>query len=277
MVRGVLERASLTVALAVSGCGLDSAGLAAGGAADAAVDGPAAGSPLDGATGGPKCQGLRGPSMVAIGSSGDCVDSTEVTNADYAAFLGAIEASGLPGEPAWCAYKTGFAPGVGWPYATGDESLPVVWVDWCDARLYCLWAGKRLCGGTGGQSNPVAGAADPAQSEWFAACSAGGTRAYPYGANYDQTACFSQQAPGTSPVAVATHPNCVGGYLGIYDMSGNAWEWEDSCDGYTGANDDCLIRGGGTSNDATGLTCATRVAVARNNATGDRGFRCCSP
>ncbi len=257
------------VACAAAGCGLDPAGLLSAGAnADAASDGAPAGS---------TCPAPRGPTMVRIGSSANCIDSTEVTNADYADFLAAIVANGLPGEPAECAYKTAFAPTNAWPPANGAGNLPVVWVDWCDARLYCLWAGKRLCGGTGGESNPTSAFSDPIASEWFAACSAGGSRSYPYGENYDQAACFSQQAAGTSPVAVASHPGCVGGYPGIYDMSGNAWEWEDSCDTYTGPGDNCLIRGGGTAQDATGLTCATKVAVARNDTTGDRGFRCCAP
>lgn len=279
VLRRVLEGALVAVvACETTGCGLDPAGrLAAGGDADAAVDAPVVGPPLDGAPAGSRCPGLHGPGMVPIGSSGNCIDSTEVTNADYAAFLAAIESTGLPGEPAWCAYKTAYVPANAWPYASGDDERPVVWVDWCDARLYCLWAGKRLCGGTGGQSNPVAAFADPAQSEWFAACSAGGTRAYPYGANYDESACFSQQPAGTLPAAVATHPGCVGGYPGLFDMSGNAWEWEDSCDVYTGPDDDCLFRGGGTSNDAAGLTCASKVAIARNDSTPDRGFRCCAP
>jgi formylglycine-generating enzyme required for sulfatase activity len=259
------------------GCGLDTQGLLQPGLVDDAGKPPGEGGFQDQGNPPPgTCTSAHGPAMVPYGSSGGCIDSTEVTNVDYAAFLTAIEASGLPSEPAWCEFKTGVEPAFEWPYAKGADNLPVVWVDWCDARLYCLWANKRLCGGTGGGSNPTSGSADPTQSQWYDACSAGGTRAYPYGTNYDQTACFSNQPQNTSPVAVATYANCVGGYPGIFDMSGNAWEWEDSCDVYIGANDQCLIRGGGTSETGATLTCATKVAVARSDATGDRGFRCCS-
>jgi sulfatase modifying factor 1 len=222
------------------------------------------------------CPSAEGATMVHAGSSGFCIDTTEVTNAEYAAFLDAVAAGDAPTQPAWCAFNASFVPGNAWPYATGADKLPVVWVNWCDADTYCKWAQKRLCGRIGGGSNPMGSSGDPAESEWFSACSANGTRGYPYGWTYDDMACFSNQTAGTAPVAVGSYPKCVGGYAGIFDMSGNAWEWEDSCNASTGAGDMCLIRGGGTANMAGGLDCSSNVAVPRDNRTGDRGFRCCS-
>lgn len=78
---------------------------------------------------------------VPVGSAGAyCMDATEVTNADYAAFLAANPPTS--GQVAWCAWNTSYLPPFGWP-ATGKENHPVVRVDWCDARAYCKWAGKR--------------------------------------------------------------------------------------------------------------------------------------
>ena len=50
-------------------------------------------------------------------------------------------------------------------------------------------------------------------------------------------------------------PTPAGGYGGAYDLSGNAYEWEDSCTGWTGDTDNCFIRGG------AGLSSATSQAV----------------
>ncbi|MDZ4063947.1 MAG: hypothetical protein U1E22_04685, partial [Coriobacteriia bacterium] len=36
----------------------------------------------------------------------------------------------------------------------------------------------------------------------------------------------------------------VSGYAGVYDLIGNAFEWEDSCDGNFGIIDSCRLRGG---------------------------------
>jgi sulfatase modifying factor 1 len=220
-----------------------------------------------------------GAGTVWAGSSGYCIDAAEVTNADYTAFLSALAKGSAVDQPPECAFNTSFVPDRDWPYATGLERVPVVWVNWCDAFAYCKWMGKRLCGLIGGGPSPVDGAADAKQSQWFSACSANGTFLFPYGPTYQPTACYANQPQGFAPSPVATHPGCWGGYLGIFDMSGNAWEWEDSCMKYTGNGSDdlCLIRGGGVSSTEPGLGCDSKVLVARKGTTGDRGFRCCSP
>jgi sulfatase modifying factor 1 len=215
-----------------------------------------------------------GPTMAPVGGAGFCIDTTEVTNAQYAAFLAGAHASK---PPAVCNVGKTYQPTNGWPYAAGADELPVVWIDWCDAYAYCQWAGKRLCGHIGGGSNPQSAVTDPTQSQWYRACSADGARAYPYGAAYQAGACYGAQGPGAQLMAVATHSGCVGGYPGIFDMSGSVWEWEDSCSAETGGNDYCQIRGGSLLQDSTGLGCQVGTVGVRSSATGDRGFRCCAP
>jgi formylglycine-generating enzyme required for sulfatase activity len=59
-------------------------------------------------------------------------------------------------------------------------------------------------------------------------------------------------------------------------MSGNAWEWENSCEGQTGASDKCRRRGGSVFNLVTSLDCATDDAPSRDTKTTGIGFRCCA-
>lgn len=221
------------------------------------------------------CPGTAGPTSVRIGAY--CIDTTEVTNAQYAQFLGA-DAGALPLPPAACAANATYVPGGGtWPPASGRDAYPVVAVDWCDAYVYCTWAGKRLCGAIGGGATPYASYADATASGWFAACSRAGALAYPYGATYVATACNGQDlGGGLRPVAsLAT---CVGADPSLYDMSGNVYEWEDSCDANAGTADHCHVRGGGYLTPGNlNLSCAGGgVSIARGDDTFlDVGFRCC--
>jgi formylglycine-generating enzyme required for sulfatase activity len=216
-----------------------------------------------------------------------CIDSTEVTNAHYTAFLAATgNGSQTSGQPAACSWNSTFLPGTDgapWPYAPGKGNRPVVNVDWCDARAYCNWAGKRLCGKIGGGSLTgwMAGV-DPPTSQWANACTHSWERTYPYGNAYKSTSC---NTGGTSEnekfiADVKSYPLCEGGYPGIFDMSGNVEEWIDACDKNTGATDGCASAG--TSAWLDGLTpgeitCADSLYSApRNNKWVMLGFRCCS-
>jgi len=69
----------------------------------------------------------------------------------------------------------------------------------------------------------------------------------------------------------------VSGYEGVYDLSGNAWEWEDSCDGTSGNNDVCRLRRGSFYGYVdTHLRCDDGTSYERGNPGDSVGFRCCS-
>ena len=91
-----------------------------------------------------------GPEMVRIdaGAGSYCIDTTEVTVANYNAF---IQATGGMSIDAPDVCNTA-APGPLADHAPSDQNLPVGDVGPCSAWSYCSWAGKRLCGmiGDGG-------------------------------------------------------------------------------------------------------------------------------
>src|SRR6185295_16488134 len=123
--------------------------------------------------------------------------------------------------------------------------FPVVCVDFCDAFAYCALVGKRVCGAIGGGRGRFGSATDATSSQWFAACSGGGKHAYPYGDTYEGSACNGIDKGGNL-VDTGSIATCVGGYPGLFDMSGNVYEWEDACTGEQGTTV-CHVRGGAAS------------------------------
>ncbi len=242
-------------------------------ALDAPKDAPAVEAGASGACqcGSPACGSCPTTVMVAAGGYG--IDATEVTNDAYAAYLATNPDPKK--QPLECAENTSLLPASGWPPAVGKGSDPVVHVDHCDARAYCKWAKKRLCGKIAGGILPYADFSDAKQSQWHNACSGGGTKTFPYGAQYAGSSCNGADYGASAPIAVGSASACEGGYPGLFDMSGNVWEWEDACNGTAGAADLCRIRGGSHAQNATALGCAADSALPRSGAGKSVGFRCC--
>jgi formylglycine-generating enzyme required for sulfatase activity len=219
------------------------------------------------------CAGTGGPPGVRVSTY--CIDSTEVTNHQYAAFL-ASQMAHTDNQPAVCAWNTTYVPTQDWPAAPGRDNMPVGWVDWCDALAFCKWAGKRMCGKIGGGSIGFSDFDKADLSQWYRACSKNGTLRYPYGQTVDTKACNTNAAGINHAVNVKELPGCEGGYPGLFDMVGNVEEWEDACTGTTGSNDTCRSRGLSYIYGSPDQGCALDDADTRSATFPDLGIRCCS-
>lgn len=223
------------------------------------------------------CPSGRGPEMVRIQASGTdfCIDSTEVTAAQYAEFVASPETK--PGPPD-CEWKgnTYNAP------VPLDPEHPVRSVDHCDARAFCVWAGKRLCAGVG--EAQVWSTSNALESEWLFACSHGGALEYPYGPGLQEGLCSflvpEDGAGGEGQGAVRrvdADAGCEGGFDGVFDMTGNVWEWIDSCDpGDAGPESDGCYFMGGAYGQPADTVCSYRSAFRRDRTEPDVGLRCCA-
>lgn len=223
-----------------------------------------------GACGTAGCGECPTPSMVDAG--GVLIDAHEVSAGAYASFLEVdFDTAVLPDG---CAWKQGFLP-EDWDPA-GDPTLPVVGVDWCDAMVYCSWAGQRLCGGVEGGPASWDDGADAMGDAWLFACSNAGALVYPYGNDFDPQACNGSEAMNDGPIAPGSLASCEGGVPGVFDMSGNVWEWTNACESEAGdAETSCRRRGGSYNSEADSLRCEVDSQRERGIRDEAVGFRCC--
>jgi formylglycine-generating enzyme required for sulfatase activity len=223
---------------------------------------------------------------VPVGTQAYCIDPTEVTIAQYDAFVAKVTPKSVvfPAQCKWKNAETSFAPA---PKPGGSMNTPVRNVDWCDAWAYCDYHEKRLCGAITSSTSskppaPFAQFDDPNVDQWRHACSYSASPAWPYGASADPSKCqTSDRVPDggvSSVVPVRSLTSCIGAPAelnALYDMSGNVAEWEDSCTGSSGTTDVCRVRGGSFRDRANNSSCGATATRNRGDRSDWVGFRCC--
>jgi formylglycine-generating enzyme len=231
-------------------------------------------------------EGLPGPSLAFIPhpQAPFCMDTTEVSQAQYAQFLADPKDKGTL-QPERCSGNDSFQPVQGSHNTHGgcdgekvyvykpekNGNLPIACIDWCDAATYCAWAGKHLCGGIGGGGLDYD--KDVMAGQWGYACSQGGKTAYSYGDTFQKGLCVDgTEKPGA--VGVSDRPACAGSeppFSEIKNLNGNILEFEDACDKFL-----CRIRG--LTNPLipeTQTRCDVAIGFATNYYSSTTGFRCC--
>lgn len=213
------------------------------------------------------------------------IDSKEVTRAEYEGWL--LTNPSITNQPTVCRpWNTTFAPT---PTCMAKSNVcsggncdnhPIVCVDWCDARAYCAAVGKHLCGRIGGGVLLASEMNDPNKAQWYRACSSGGTWSFPYGNTYAPNTCNGKEHNQGTTVPTGSMGQCqssTGGYHGVFDLSGNVFEWEDACEANTGQYDRCGVRGGGfTMPGPLYLTCHNPQQLNERRYFAENvGFRCC--
>lgn len=244
--------------------------------ADTAADAPAS----EVFVGGPKnqadCPIARGPKMKFLAAPEPfCIDETEVTDAQFNAFILASDKPKAPEIPAFCGEQLKTLRAL--EYST---TYAAVKVRWCDAYAYCRWAGKRLCGKHGGGAYSSEDSEASATSQWSYACR-GGIPGYMY--PYETSSWVSgkciDDASGVAtvqPVDASTWSGCHGSgeFSTLMHMAGNAREWEDACDAPIGASTSCRTRGGAFNSPWNQANCGSLPRL-NTNADATTGFRCC--
>ena len=191
-------------------------------------------------------------------------------------------------------------PGSSWthPGFAQKDNDPVVCVSWNDAKAYVKWLNGYL-------ELPDKPYRLPSESEWEYAARAGTSSAFFWGG--DSQCDYANGADATmkdSKIFSAgwNYAGCSDGFVytapvgsfkanawGLYDMSGNAWEWVEDCwhENYQNSpangsawleadKGDCAkrsVRGGSWNSDTPNLRSAIRNRLTADGANNIQGFR----
>lgn len=138
------------------------------------------------------------------------------------------------------------------PNISGE--LPLAGVTYDQAKELCKAYGKRL----------------PTAIEWALACGGAMEFPYPYGETYKKDACWMDRAYSAGPVLSGSMPQCVSQY-GIYDMTGNVWEWTET-EGFVAGTK--YVHGGSWLSFPSVATCTLMAWEPPEGGGKDYGFRC---
>lgn len=165
-----------------------------------------------------------------------------VTNRQYKQFLDANPQQKSPRH--WLRHT----------YPSGKEYHPVVNVTLEDALAFCFWIGARL----------------PTEEEWEKAARGTDGRMYPWGEPWeDRKYCNSREVDLQETTPVDHYPQGVSPY-GIWDLSGNVWEFTASMKDSTRV----VLRGGSWEFGAQNVRAANRYFHSITVCNDTIGFRC---
>lgn len=216
------------------------------------------------------------------------IGQTEVTNAQYAAF---VAAGGYEQQRYWtdAGWNWKMANGVMAPEDYNNfthANQPRIGVSWYEAVAYTHWLTERLrASGTIGQDEEIR---LPTEAEWEYAARGPANLTYPWGNDWDVmrlNAAGSADGYESITAPVGSYPQGAS-WVGALDMIGNVWEWtlseygdypHVSADGRKDISGDALrvLRGGSWYNDHNFARAADRNLSNPYNRDFSFGFRLC--
>lgn len=186
------------------------------------------------------------------------ISKYEITNYQFAEFLKAydsrvVKEGDFAGEPLYIECNWGIQHNVP---VKGFESHPAIYITWFGAQEYCKWIGGRL----------------PSEEEWEFAARGGiyGNRDnfYSGSMSLDSVGWYAGNSEGRPHPIGTLQPN----ELGLYDMSGNVWEWCSNTVTIEGKLY-APVRGGTWFNDASGCRSTCRTVIYPSSKHFNNGFR----
>jgi len=200
------------------------------------------------------------------------MSATEVPQSVFRRF---VDEAGAPKGSCWARDRADSAkvPTANWTFPNEGDDHPVVCVSRPDAERFAAWISKRAS----------AKFRLPTSNEWeFAARAGGQARAYAWGNAWPPPAGAANIADHSVVKALRYEPNesapvqafddgwvysapvgkTTPNPLGLYDMTGNVYEW---------VSDECKVRGGSWDN---GMRASDKTAAAPLKTTGQLGVGC---
>lgn len=174
----------------------------------------------------------------------------------------------------------GYRPDAPW----GRGGMPVVNVNWNNAKAYAAWLSRK----TGHRYRLLS------EAEWEYAARAGSVSAFAFGptlsaaqANFDASSRTALNPEGRMRGKAVPVGRFKPNAFGLYDMHGNVWEWVEDCwndqygpslpaDGKPALSGDCagrVLRGGSWEDGAADVRAAARVASAADDRSWSDGIR----
>ncbi len=201
-----------------------------------------------------KVKYIKGVKLIKIPNRNFYMAETEITNAQYAKFLNA-KGNQEEGGATWLDIKIYYCEieqvnGKFQP-KQGKGNYPVICVNWYGARAYAQWIGGRL----------------PTEKEWEYCAKGGQNYTYAGSNNIKEVAWYDKNSGGSTHKVKGKKAN---GY-GLYDMSGNVWEWCQ--DKWYSSSSIRVLRGGSWFINANYCRVASRYNNYPYNSSNSNGFR----
>jgi formylglycine-generating enzyme required for sulfatase activity len=154
------------------------------------------------------------------------------------------------------------------------HDLPRTYINWYDAVAFCRWLQVKLNAAKSGFNVSL-----PTELQWQFAAQGIDNRTFPWGREFNPLLCNTFESKLQTTTSVTAYSEGVSPF-GVFDMSGNVWEW---CLTTWNANrieldleDTRVLRGGSLLSESHEAQVFIRNGIDPINRINDVGFRICA-